>query len=364
MKKILLVFVSIAVSFVVLLLALNLYIKSTGLDSNKNTYVKWTLDVTAYSLRYLYWGKSYCQLFKDKCEHPEEMFLTDNIVYIYPDNISFDSKQDCVEILFLGDSFTRSPWTEFSQQYPTQFSQHYSNHNSVCVKQLKLATGGANNDQEFLRFSDVVDEIKPDVLIWQFYENDLWENVKNEILRVDGEKLSRKSSITNFLFIAGFLNQRIPFIRNTALGDYLLYLGESGDVFRQWNSSLSSPQQISKYNQQKIPLLLLEMEKLSAKYDFESYTTLSPLECQYSTKYEDVCNDYFQNFLRQILVTHSNFVSMEPPEQRNILGVGTEPSSHLFNTKQDNNPPGYRHLSPSGNEYFTSVMFDNFAKLF
>ncbi len=298
------------------------------------------------------------------CQLPEEKLLTHKVVYSYPtSDHSYNSDQNCISVLFLGDSFTISPWTSLDHQYPTYFSQLLANHTNQCVKQLRLATGGANNDQEFLRLKDVLKKIKPDIIIWQFYENDIWENTSNEILKVEKSKISRRNTFSNSLFLAGFINQRMPFIKNTPLGNYLLYLGENRDVFDYWSTKFNEIG-LTKISENKIPLLLKEIERLSTFYGFDLYTTLSPLECQFVPQYRADCKDLWQNSLRKILKNNSNYLSMEPVSDIGIQTSTMNLSSYFnTNTIEDKNLPGYRHLSEEGNVYFSSIMFKNFIKV-
>ena len=360
MKKIFLAVIATAFSYGLLLITTNLYLVTTGLDQKKDNFIKWTLEGTIYNQRYIYWGKSYCQQNKS-CNEPEEKLLTHKVTYSYPINSSHDSNQECIDVLFLGDSFTDSPWTELEYEYPVYFSQLLANHKQQCVKQLRLATGGVNNDQEFLRLKDVLKEIKPDIIIWQFYENDVWENVVFEILKVEKSRIVRRNTFFNSLFLAGFINQRMPFIKNTPLGDYLLYLGERRDVFDYWSTKLSASNLLA-LNQKKIPLLLKEAEKLSTLYEFDLYTTLSPLECQFVLQYKDECRAEMQNFLRKTLKNNSHYLNMEPIDNIDIQNSSINLSSY-FNTSEDGNNPGYRHLSPEGNVFFSSKMFEDFIKV-
>lgn len=375
----LIILVSIITSTGVLLLLSNYYLLFTGIGKEP-IYSNWTLDFTKYSLAYIYWSQPWCKITNDvfdapeNCDQPEEKFVANQVEYFFPeDGISDgESKENCEIILFLGDSFTTAPWTDLGGSYSSIFSKSYAREKNICVKQFRIASGGAGNSQELTRFVDLINKINPNLVIWQFYSNDYFENVQHSLHDIENGKLVRKNALRSTFFWVGFINQKIPFIKNSTLGQHLLYLGETKDILRNWPTNPRNKTSILSYNKKIIPMFINNMLELGKKHNFHLITTLAPLECQHRSETEEFCSwdSDFQNSLRKVLVENSNFISMETTtvdstESGKLLGVTTELEDQmladkLFNVKKEVLNPGKRHLSEFGNSYFGLILFTNF----
>jgi hypothetical protein len=71
----------------------------------------------------------------------------------------------------------------------------------------------------------------------------------------------------------------------------------------------------------------------------------------------------YQDALRNILEKKGNYISMEhlDDSQQEHFDMGLD-RSFLFNTTEDRNSPGGRHLSEKGNFYFGQVFTLNYLK--
>lgn len=362
LKILFIISLSTAGSLALLLVSVNYYLKQSGL-AKKPKFTLWTLKATEYSPRYIYWGKSYCKKNPVDCQYDEEHILTLKVEIFTPLNAR--KVEACKKILFLGDSFTIAPWTPEGGSYASQVSRSYAEEKNTCVHQFRLATGGAGNDQELARFSDVVGKIQPNIVIWQFYQNDFYENIKHALYKVEKNELVKRHTIYNSTFLTGFLNQRVPFLANTTLGNHLMYLGEFADILRFWEIDPKDTESLISYNSQKVQLLIAAMEQLANEHDFKLYTTLAPLECQVVPSQKcDWSPDKIHGTLRQILKENSFYISMEKVSlnQASVLGEFTPNDQNLvslFNSTEDKNPRGQRHLSIEGNLYFGAELFQN-----
>lgn len=362
-KKILLVLFSLAITIILLSVFTNYYLEKFNL-AQQPEYISWTIYETKYSPRYIYWEKSYCELFPKDCKYEEEHLLTHKVeIFSAPES---KMVENCTKILFLGDSFTIAPWVPVGDSYASQVSKGYAEINNTCVRQYRLATGGVGNNQELARFSDVVGQIQPDIVIWQFYLNDIYENIIYSLYKVENNELVKRNTLYNFTFLAGFLNQRIPLLAESVLGKHLMYLGEFKDVFHYWQADIKEIESIVSHNKLQVPLLVAEMKKLSEANNFKLYTTLAPLEKQaVSMQTNEPWYDIMQNSLREILQANSDYISMESPvpSHSQVLGEFTPKDNNfasLFGPPKDKNPVGARHLTLEGNIYYGSVLLQNF----
>lgn len=351
---------STLVAILIIFMLSNVVLKIFFSDK-RSTFLDWTVEQTNYDPRYIFWGKPYCL---SNCQFEEEKILPEPIAVVYPDSSNKEDISNCYKLLFLGDSFTTSPWMDTGESFPEVFSNQLSKYNSKCIAVMRLSTGGAGSDQELRKFEDVINKIHVNLVIWQFYYNDLYENVEHGPFTVVNNKLENRNNWNNTLFLAGYFNQNIPFLFQTQIGKYLMYLGEKKDLFHAWEINVNDDIQLWSYNKTKISLELKKMHLLSSQNDFQLITTLAPLECEVR-KTEDCWNAKNQDTIRQTLLLNSTFIPMDI--NNNELGPQNKSSVipiSFFENKLEASPVGQRHLSKEGNTYFGELLFTNYKKKF
>lgn len=366
LKVLLIIFTSLIISLILFLVGANLYLKESG-KAKESKYLKWTLLNSDYSAKFIFWDKPHCKKNPFDCKFPEEEYVSFPIEVFKPTNS--DRCFGYTKILFLGDSFTVAPWTEKGGSYSSIFSKELADDAKKCVYQYRLASGGTGTDQQLAIFLDLVDELDPDIVIWQFYYNDLWDNIKQALYDPDNHELKKRLTLNNSVFLAGFLNQYIPFMSSSTLGKHLMYLGETRDVFRNWPVSIHDQKMYLEYNKEKITLALNKMGEVAKEKDFAFYTTLASLECQVVLTIPCWYIDDSNNFVRDILKENSEYVAMDRYEEisNNVLGASSSdriPNSedYPFETERDVNPIGSRHFSVAGNNQFGSILFENYME--
>jgi hypothetical protein len=345
--------------------AANYYLLFTN-QGQVASFYDWIIDKGEYTPQYLFWGAPWCDTHPDKCTHALEKISNDTVARICP-----TETQPLVEtktIVFLGDSFTTSPWSELSNSYPFQVARLYADRFSVCVRPVVLAMGGTGASQQLAFFEDHVASIQPDIVIWQFYFNDVYENNRQRLHLISFEgTVSRRTALRYPLFWAGYINQHIPLLRRSTLGQHALYVTTNRGVFSSWEVDEKDATRMISENNLFISSLLKEMDALGTKHSFRFITTVAPLECRFdsSVKNEDHClvGIKYQDSIIDTLTAHGKYVSMEESTESahtRVLGV-TSNAPRLFNTDVDPGKPGYRHLSIEGNAFFSSVLFENIA---
>jgi lysophospholipase L1-like esterase len=359
-RKIILLLFSFLFSIIIAMLAINFYLKFTNKGKHPQ-YMDWTITEAKYNLTSVYWRLPFCKKNEDKCQYFEERLVPHQVEF-------FNQKinnNDCKTILFLGDSFTDAPWIEKEKSFPHLFSEKLANYNNECIKEIRVSTGGSGTSQQLAELTKLTKKINPDLVVWQFCENDVYENIKTPVHKIKNEKLVFSSAITNFQFWAGYLNQKIPFLKESTLGQHLMYLGEKKDVFRNWQANINDGESLRSYNKKFITLLIDEMKELSIKNKFELITTISPLECNFISSDSCYYSKANQKLIEDTLKENSNFISMETEDyQQESLPFSPDENFYqqMFNSIEDRNPIGHRHLSELGNLYFGEILFNNYIE--
>jgi len=364
-KVLLIIIISFFFSLLILFVGINFYLKWSG-KAKESKYLHWHLLNSRYSSKYIFWDKSHCEKFPGDCNFPEEEFVSFPVEVFNPTN-----NERCIEytkILFLGDSFTDAPWTKEGESYSSVFSKKLAEYKQKCVYQYRLATAGTGTDQQLAIFLDLVDKLDPDIVIWQYYYNDLFDNIKQALYDPYNQKLIKRFTLNNSVFLAGFLNQNLPFLRESTLGKHLMYLGETRDVLRNWPVSVHNQKTIFEYNKEKMTLALNNMGEVAKEKDFAFYTTLASLECQVILTIPCWYLGVLNNFVRDELKENSDYIAMDQfgEKYQNVLGLSAidqvNPEDYPFETERDINPAGARHFSIAGNNQFGSVLFENYME--
>lgn len=382
--NVLIFLVSITASILLLAVTANYWLSKKGYVLNES--LKFSLDTAIYSPKYIFWDLSYCEQ-NQNCtkDTPVVETLVNRPISIFGEEY-LDSS--CRKILFLGDSFSTALYSDLS--YSDYFSKKISEDLHQCIISLNIASPGTGNSQQLAKLEDNIQKINPDLIIWQFYWNDLNDNIQVAVHKIKNEELKREKAWRSFLFWAGYLNQNIPYLRESDLGTYLFSRATETDLFRNWPIDPLKDDEI-KYNKEFIPLLLKKGLKIATDNSINLVTTISPLECQFIN--ENSCDQWqieTNNILRNILAKDSNYIEMDQYLQGTLsahldlaqylestfsaqIGAGdTEKNTEstpsaaskkdldaLF-SREEAATPGYRHLSPTGEAYFGAKLFDNF----
>lgn len=311
-----------------------------------------------FDIRYIYWGKPNCD---NSCKNNLESISTSEIVRIGEDF------GDCNRVLVLGDSFTDSPWDGKGKSYAEHFLDNLAESDQNCYELIRLAVSGSGSDQQFARFSDVVDLVGPNLVIWQFYYNDVYDNAYKPLYEEKNGNFNRINAWNNAYFWAGWLYQNTPFLKNSNLGNLLLYFGElKNDLKLDWRFIESDYKSLIEFNEKRIAYFLKEMKVLEKKQNFKLITTLSPLECQFvyqkncqglsgQVSFED--NFYIQNELKKILQQNSSFISMYENDN-----LSEEQILNIEDFWKEEKEIGARHLGANGQEKVGRILFLNFIE--
>ncbi len=349
--KVTVALVSIILTVAAILVGFNFYL-SKFWSVNEYSLLLWRLELADFSPEYVFWGKNHCDLYPDYCNFPEEKILPQRIVK-YGD---CDNDPEPLNVVFVGDSFTVGPWLVDEDVYSSTFSKHLSETTNHCVASMRLATHATGTQQQYARFLDTVEQLHPDLVIWQLYYNDTFDDEEYNLFDIQNGQLVRHKLWLHPIIWAGKLNQLHPFIPTTSLGKYILYVGQTKDLFRvkkSWDGEVHT----------ETEKILDSIDQLASRYHFQWFTTLAPLECELTDIQCDE-NTKRQESLRKILLKRDNFLSMYEPSllassTASVAGITTDHDS-WFNRVEDPAPPGNRHLSKEGNQMTGEILFQNY----
>jgi len=180
-------------------------------------------------------------------------------------------------IIALGDSYTIGSGVSIDKSYPRVLKSFLSNSlRSVTV--FDAGVGDTGTDQQLRLFKKfLLPNIKPDIVIWQFYRNDISNNIIYPTYKITSDNtLSPLDARYNWAYQRLHLYNLIPLPQVLKEHSYIVnalmhfYEGRKHDqVPENYDKS-----RLKQYGIDKIRLAIEEMERLSQKHNFTIYYVL------------------------------------------------------------------------------------------
>jgi hypothetical protein len=83
-----------------------------------------------------------------------------------------DPNTTSTKVLILGDSFTEMKQVSNGEEWYASLERAFP-----AVEWFVYGQGGYGSLQEYMILNDYIDEIRPDLILWQFCDNDYWNNL-------------------------------------------------------------------------------------------------------------------------------------------------------------------------------------------
>ncbi len=205
---------------------------------------------------------------------PDKETIMINPVFLRDD--FFSSHNFDKTVVTLGDSFTEGYPVYNGKTYPDVLSELLSN--AECrIKVINAGQGDTGTDQQLKLFTKyILPRLKPDVVIWSIYTNDIMDNIEKAVFTVsDSNKLVPLDGPMSWLSIRQLIYDNFPLPAPIKKESYLFnLLMKSTERLQRWQV----PQQFKKNDEawglQKIKLAVEEMNRLAKINGFDIYYVL------------------------------------------------------------------------------------------
>lgn len=183
-------------------------------------------------------------------------------------------------IAVIGDSFSACDIFVDIICYP-QLIQGMLNNEGEKATITTYATAGDNPDRELRLFIDKILPTHPELVIWQFYTNDVWENVLFPIYTISADhQLTKVSGAENWAYKRQTLFEKLPmkqFILRTFVVRFLLRMFE----YNRYYYSQGNDEDRIAWGSEKIRLEIEEMNRLASIYGFKVLYSQIPSQSIY-----------------------------------------------------------------------------------
>ena len=184
-------------------------------------------------------------------------------------------------LVTLGDSFTASFPVDAKDSYPQVLSEILTGQ-AFNVRVLNMGLGDSGPDQHLKLFEKyVLPRVKPDIVVWQFYANDTYENVvKATYLMGDDQVLVPISTRDNWKYRRQRFFDAVPLPNPIKQTSYFFNL-----ILRQYERDLEAKAPPGKdkfeWGRGKIEREIARIKELGAQHGFQTYFTLVAPEALY-----------------------------------------------------------------------------------
>jgi lysophospholipase L1-like esterase len=243
-------------------------------------------------------------------------------------------------IITLGDSFTEGFGVGREKGYPA-ILQRLLEEKGWDVNVLNLGVGNTGTDQQLRVLKELVlPRVRPDIVVWQLYQNDIGDNVHQSVYGVERDKLVPWSARLHWMYLRrkiydalplpASIKQRSPLLRLSfraleAIGDWRVPKGE--DAQHAWSDL-------------KVRLAIEELERLAAAGGFKTYYVLVAPQGKYLVDWSEPSKRAHER-LEAILAGRSDFVD-------GWFGDTGLEIDLFVDERVDPSHLGHRHLNETG----------------
>jgi lysophospholipase L1-like esterase len=260
-------------------------------------------------------------------------------------------------VVTIGDSFTEGFPVEPIDTYPAVLGRILDKRASP-VNVINMGMGDSGPDQHLRLLKDyVLPKLKPDIVVWSFYSNDVADNILQAAYTIDQNSLVPLDTTEHWLYqrqkifrglpLPGTVKQSSPVLR-------LLF--RALEVYGGRGVDVGNPSQLE-MSITKIRLAVDEIERLAKLYEFQvTYVLVAPQLLFLQDKPPDPWGWDYQlaayGKLRRVLTNQVRFIDARFLDSE-IVVCGkqfkiTNRGDPYVDDGRDHNTPGYRHFNESG----------------
>jgi lysophospholipase L1-like esterase len=272
-------------------------------------------------------------------------------------------------VVTLGDSFTEGFPVDDSDNYPSVLGR-LLDERGMPVNIINMGMGDSGPDQQLRLMKEyVLPRLTPDIVVWAFYANDVWDNLQQAVYDIKNGSLVPLDASKHWLYIRHKIYLNIP-LPGTLKGNspVLRLVFRALEIWGKRRIHQEDPSQQT-WSVENVRLAINEMERLARIYGFRvTYVLIAP-QALY-LKAQDPMR-WGRNILNEALI--DQYMQLEPiiAEQARAVDVsigGTKvhvcgsdievPSwSALFTDDgRDHNQPGYRHYNEAGYHLLADIV--------
>jgi len=275
-------------------------------------------------------------------------------------------------IVTLGDSFTDGYPVADEYNYPAALKR-LLRLQGCDVSLINMGLGDSGPDQHLrLMQKFVLPRLKPDIVIWQFYSNDIADNIRQAVYDIQDDALVPLHG-HHWVFLRQRLFDAIPLPSSVKSSSPVVRLFLMGlEALGDRRIPRGSTTRLRAWSIDKIRLAINEMDRLSKIHGFAIYYLLVAPQSRYLTGSDhSIESDDVESYgqLREVLGKRPNFINAWfgdvqalPSDTRFRAPESAIEKPDIFSDeRRDDNPLGDRHFNEIGYELLAEAVFGRVA---
>jgi hypothetical protein len=270
----------------------------------------------------------------------------------------YESRGASTVIVTMGDSFTEGHPVAPSDAYPAVL-EGLLDARGLSAKVIDMGIGDTGPDQHLRVFErEVLRRLTPNIVVWQFFPNDEWDNLVKATYRIEANELVPLDVKQNWLYRRQRFYDAVPLngwlLRNSLIFRFMLRGAE------RWQTSALPSTHLGEarlWGTEKIALAVERMKNLGHKHGFRPYFALVAPQAAYLGPEEQTPK------LRAFLRGYNRMLAIlrDEPDFLHVrfdVADGDNPS-HSFFVGADRDPLelGSRHFNETGYRLFAEQVF-------
>ncbi len=258
----------------------------------------------------------------------------------YLEESHYQTEEGADVIVTLGDSFTKGFPVRSEDSYPEVLKQ-LLREAGWQVDVLNVGMGNSGPDQQLRLFEKhLLPRVKPSIVVWVFYANDLYDNIRQPTYDIEDDALVPRDCSDHWLYVRQQFYDAFP-------GADLLR--EHSHLFRLLLKSFESSELVidattTAWSEHKIALEIQRMEHLARQHGFLTcYAVIAPQSLYLARTAPKAWNKHFASrgysLLREAVSDAPGLVEIFFEEDANAI-FATE--------DRDKNREGDRHFNEHG----------------
>lgn len=262
-------------------------------------------------------------------------------------------------IAVIGDSFSACDQFDQITCYPRYIHKLFEQEGKN-VQIFDYAAGMNNTDREFRFFVDRILPTHPDLVVWQLYTNDVWENVLFPVYLLSKDhRLNRVSGTENWAYKRQAFYNALP-MKEVLLQSYVIRW-----VLRSFERGMYN---LSPYGDdegriawgiEKIRLEIEEMNRLSVQHNFHVIYALIPTQALFFDSPPVPGREWMYSYnirthkaIESILEKQNVYVPIyfPSPHVSDAENIQTPVRERFYLHEVDPNILGDKHLNDAGNQ--------------
>ena len=290
--------------------------------------------------------------------------LDDEVVFLLREqrkNAAYEIDPALPTVVALGDSFTVGIPVDPKDCYPRVVSDLLAA-SGKPVNLINMGIGDSGPDQQLRAFErELLSRLTPDVVVWQFFSNDVWDNVVKPTYDVRDGRLVPLSATSGWIHRRQRFYESVPYHRalkhRSMVFRYLLKAFELRKLAAVPTRHVARP---NDWGLEKIDLETARMNALAHERGFDVFFVLVTPQLWYldeqTTRSMDWAKEYLARYerLRALLERQSRFIDVRFPSASTATELFTGPDRERF-------PLGAHHFNEAGYRRMADLVFTRLA---